>query len=101
MALQLFQAANGRVENNAPFRGGAHDEGARQFNSRLAGYVQLQGLDVHRHCLCASQRIGGQIDAVEPVKVLEGKVACALALAELRALGLSFAEKVRWVVRDH
>lgn len=95
MAFQLFQTTHRRIENNPTFRSGAHDECVRQFNSRLTGHVQLQGLDVHRRFLRPPQSIGGQIDGVEPVKVLEGEVACTLALAQLRALGLSFAEKIR------
>ena len=60
-----------------------------------AGHVQLQGLDVHRHFLRLAQRIGGQVHGVEPVEVLEGKMACALAVAQLRAVGWGFAEKIR------
>ncbi|MBJ2284571.1 hypothetical protein JFT66_10460 [Pseudomonas sp. MF6755] len=95
MAFQLFQTASGCIEKNPTFRGGAHDKCARQFNRVLAGHVQLQGLDVHRHFLRLAQRIGGQVHGVEPVEVLEGKMACALAVAQLRAVGWGFAEKIR------
>ncbi|WP_198809568.1 hypothetical protein [Pseudomonas haemolytica] len=50
---------------------------------------------MHRHFLRLAQRIGGQVHGVEPVEVLEGKMACALAVAQLRAVGWGFAEKIR------